>query len=56
MAIKPQSVARNVSCVYRKVVVVGEYSEQLLCCLIEPAPQNSNVQFENICCLFFQCS
>lgn len=54
MAIKLQSMARNISCVYGTVQSVGEYLEQLLCRMIEPAPRNSNIQFENICCLFLQ--
>lgn len=53
-AIKPRSMARNISCAYRTVGSVGEHLEQLLCWMIEPAPWNSNIQFENICCLFFQ--
>lgn len=54
MAIRPWSMARNISYVCRTVGCVGEYLEQLLYCMIEPAPRNSDIQFENICCLFFQ--
>lgn len=53
MATKAQSMASNVNCVYRTVGSVGEYMEQHECCMIEPAPRNCSIQFEDICCMFF---
>lgn len=51
VATKAQSMASNVNCIYRTVGSVGEYMEQHECCMIEPAPRNCSIQFEDICCM-----